>query len=176
MDSVRHETLLVTRKFRVERWRDRTHAEHPHDIVVHAGAAVVIPVLPDERLVMILNHRVVAERELLEFPAGTLDSGESPETCARRELKQETGYSAEKFEPLVSFYSTPGICNERMHAFVARELTAGAPALEASERIRTVTMDLEAAMEAAQQGGIEDGKTLVALLFYDRFVRRRGMV
>lgn len=139
------------------------------DIVVHPGAAVILPILDDGRIVMIRNHRITIERELLELPAGTLDPPEPPLECARRELAEETGYTAARLDPLVSFYATPGFCTEQMHAFAATGLTPGAPRHEPGERIRVTPMALEAAIAAVGDGRICDAKTMVTLLYYDRF-------
>jgi ADP-ribose pyrophosphatase len=89
-------------------------------------------------------------------------------------LAEETGYRAGRIEPLVRFYSTPGILSERMHVFVAYELTPGAAALEAGEQIRVVPMSWDDALAAIRAGRISDGKTILGLLYYDRFVRRVG--
>jgi ADP-ribose pyrophosphatase len=148
--------------------------EHPHDILVHPGAAVVLPLLEDGRVVMIENHREAVRMELLELPAGTLDDGEAPIECARRELSEETGYTAGRMEPLTDFYTSPGILTEHMHAFVATQLTDGKTAHEPTERIRVTPMTWEDAMRAVGAGRVKDGKTLSTLLFFDRFGRGKG--
>ena len=166
-------TLAFTgRRFRVERL-DVPAADgstHTYDIVVHSGAAVVLPLLADGRVVLIRNERPAVEAELLELPAGTLDPPEPAIECARRELTEETGYRAGRLEPLVSFYSTPGICNEHMHAFVATELTPGETEHEPTERIRVTPMEYADALRAIGDGRIVDAKTMVTLLYYDRYV------
>ncbi|MBI5866343.1 MAG: NUDIX hydrolase [Planctomycetes bacterium] len=144
---------------------------HIYEVIRHPGAAVILPVADDGRIILISNYRVAAEAELLELPAGTIDPPESPLTCARRELAEETGYRAERFEPLVSFFASPGISTERMHVFLAAGLTRGETALETGERIRTQPMKYDAALAAIRDGRIMDGKTIAALLYYDRFVR-----
>jgi ADP-ribose pyrophosphatase len=163
------------KKFRVERL-DVPAADgsvHTYDIVTHGGAAVVLPLLDDGRVVLIHNHRPAVDAELLELPAGTLDGDEPPIECARRELAEETGYRARRVEPLVSFYSTPGICNERVHAFLATDLTPGQTEHEPTERIRVTPMEYAEAIRAIGDGRIVDAKTIVTLLYYDRFIRRR---
>ncbi len=172
--ATQRQTLFDSRRFRVERWPfERDGVEHIHDIVVHPGAAVILPLLPRERVVLIHNYRPAAGGELLELPAGTLDPGESPLECARRELAEETGYRAERIVPLVTFYSSPGILTECMHAFLADSLTPGPTAHEAGEIIRVEVFDLATALEAIHDGRITDGKTALTLLYYDRFVRGR---
>ncbi|GAG48053.1 unnamed protein product, partial [marine sediment metagenome] len=145
-----------------------------YDLLVHPGAAVVLPLLADGQVLLIRNYRFAVDQELLELPAGTLDPPEPPEECARRELAEETGYRAGKLEPLVSFYSTPGMCNEQMHAFVASELVLGETELEPGERIENVPMEYAEALRAIGDGRITDGKTILTLLYYDRFVREQG--
>ncbi len=147
---------------------------HVFDIVRHPGAAAILPVLDDGRLVLIRNYRVAVDEELLEVPAGTLDEGEAPEACAARELAEETGYRAGRLTPLVVCYSSPGILNEQMHTFVATDLTPGPIAHESGEQIRVTTMTLRDALDAVRAGRINDGKTILTLLYYDRFVRGEG--
>jgi ADP-ribose pyrophosphatase len=169
------QTVFEGRLFRVERRvRELDGRRIVRDIVMHPGAAIILPIHADGRVVLIRNYREAVGQELLEVPAGTLDPDETPAACAARELTEETGYTAGRLTPLLTFYSTPGILNERMHAFVATDLTAGAPALEAGEQIRPAEMAFDEALDAIRAGRIVDAKTIVALLHYDRFVRSTG--
>lgn len=169
--------LLESRKFRVVRRevRGRDGAVHMYDVIEHGGAVVVLPLLDDGRVVMIQNHRPAVDGELLELPAGTIEAGEPPEHCARRELEEETGWRAARLAPLCTFYTTPGMTSERMHAFVATGLTPGTAALDETERIEPLVMLLEKAIAAIGDGRIMDAKTIVALLHYDRFMRAAGV-
>lgn len=137
------------------------------DVIRHPGAAVILPILDDGRIVLIKNRRHSIGKELLELPAGTLDPDESPEQCALRELKEETGYTAQLIEPLIGFYSSPGICDERMHTFVAMKLEPGKTSLDDGEEIQLWPMTYDAALAAIADGRIVDGKTIVSLLYYD---------
>ncbi len=168
-------TVFAGKKFHVER-RETAVDGKPHawEVIVHPGAAVILPVLPDGRIVLIRNYRVAVDEELLELPAGTLDDQEPPEACAARELAEETGYRAGRLAPLVTFYSTPGILNECLHTFVATDLTPGPTAHENGEQIRVTPMTLADALQAIRDGKISDGKTILSLLYYDRFVRGEG--
>ena len=162
------------RKIRIEQRdvRVRDGAVHAHDLVVHPGAAVILPILDDGRALLIRNYRFAVEGELLELPAGTIDGTEPAIECARRELVEETGYSAAEMTPLVSFYSSPGFCNEVLHAFLATGLSAGETALEPGERIDPAPMELDEALAAIEEGRIRDGKTIATLLYFDKFARR----
>lgn len=151
--------------------RGRDGVERSFEFVQHPGAAVILPILPDGRVLLIANERDAVGETLLEAPAGTLDDNEPPEHCAARELEEETGHRARRLAPLCAFFSSPGICTERLHAFAAFDLTETQAALEPDERITLRPMTLDAALAAIQSGEIRDGKTIVALLYYDRFLR-----
>ncbi|MGE3180985.1 MAG: NUDIX hydrolase [Phycisphaerae bacterium] len=167
MSSPRFE--VVKRSFSL---RDGSPAEY--DIILHPGAAVILPILDEDRIVMIRNRRIAVEEDVWEIPAGTLEEDEDPAACAKRELTEETGYSAQSLEKLVEFFSTPGICNERMILYVARGLSKGAPSLDDKEEIETHILKFDAALQMARDGEIRDGKSLLALLYFDRFVRQTG--
>ncbi len=164
------EELLSTRKFRVVRHvtpgRDGT--PHTREIVVHPGAVTILPLVDEDRVCLIRNRRVAAGKTLVELPAGTLEPGEDPAVTASRELIEETGYRAARMEKLCEFFMSPGILTERMYLFVARELTPGAARLEPGEDIETLVVDWNEAMRMVFDGTIEDAKTLVGLLYYDR--------
>ena len=169
------ELLLATSRFRVVRHVERLAdgTEHVRETVVHPGAVAVLPLLDDGRVCLIRNYRVAVDEELIELPAGTIDAGEDPLETARRELAEETGYRAARFERLHEFWISPGILNERMHLFLATGLTAGAPALQAGERIHTLLVEWDEALAMVADRRIRDAKTLLGLLYYDRV--RRGM-
>jgi ADP-ribose pyrophosphatase len=136
------------------------------DVVVHPGAVVVLPLLDEARLVMIRNFRYTVQEELWELPAGTREAGEEPIKTAARELEEETGYRAGSLEPLTEFYTSPGICTERMYAFVAAELTWVGQRLEPSERIDVEEVTLEDARRQLLAGEFRDGKTIATLGIY----------
>ncbi len=167
-DPTMVESLLSTRLFDVERrtYRGPDGRSLVRDIIVHPGAAVVIPILDDGRIVMIHNVRHAAGEELLELPAGTLEADEAPIKTAARELEEETGYVAGRVEPLLSFFSTPGVCTELMHAFIATELSVGEPRMEGGEQVRVEIRGRDSLRRALCDGSIRDGKTLAALGVY----------
>ena len=168
------DVLLTTRKFRVERreYSIPGRGAVSRELVVHPGAVLILPLLPDGQVVLIRNYRYSADAELLELPAGTLEPNEAPAACAARELEEEAGYRAGRLEPLCAFYTTPGFTNEFMHAFVATELVPTAQRLEPTEQIRVQIMPLHDALEATSDGRIVDAKTITALqVYYYRIAR-----
>lgn len=167
----KREIVFRSTKFNVERCAfEARGTAHVWDIIRHPGAAAILPVLADGRLVLIRNRRIAVDQNLLEVPAGTLDDGEPPEQCAARELAEETGYRAGKLRRLLTCFSSPGILDERMYGFLATDLTPGPTARESGEEIEVVLMPPAEALDAIRTGTITDGKTIVTLLYYDRFV------
>jgi ADP-ribose pyrophosphatase len=162
------ETLLEAAVFDVQRWtfQNTPVGAVERDIVVHPGAVVIVPLVSETEIVMVHNIRHAVGRELLELPAGTLEDGERPIDCARRELEEETGYRADAIEPLCDFYTAPGICTELMHAFVARKLSKTAQRLDRTEQIRVEMFGLDHALRMVATGRIADGKTIAALSTY----------
>ncbi|MDH3717869.1 MAG: NUDIX hydrolase [Planctomycetota bacterium] len=168
--AVKREPLLETRKFTVVRiarpWPDGQI--HQREIVEHPGAVTIIPMVDASHVCLIKNFRVTAGQSLLELPAGTLETGEDPALTARRELAEETGYRAAHVQRLCQFYVSPGILDEIMHLFVASELTPGDIALEPGECIEPHVVPWSEAVRMAMDGTIQDAKTMVGLLYYDR--------
>ena len=139
-------------------------------IVRHPGASAVVPFLSDPlgsdpTVLLIRQYRYAAAGYLLEIPAGRFYAGETPESCARRELLEETGCSAGSIAHLTTVFTTPGFCDERIHLFMASELRQGVAKREADEFIEPVTMPLSEALKRIEKGDIVDSKTIVALLY-----------
>lgn len=139
---------------------------HSREVVVHPGAVVILPITDDNMVLLIRNRRYAVDDVLLELPAGTLEGSEPPMNCAGRELLEECGYLAGKLEPLASFYSSPGILSEKMHAFVATKLEKREQALEEGEEIEVEPTPLNEAVRLAAIGEIRDAKTIATLLMY----------
>jgi len=138
------------------------------DMILHPGAVVILPVLDRDHVVLLRNHRFVIGETLWEVPAGTREPDEPLEDCARRELLEETGYAAAKWRSLGFVYASPGVLDEKLHLFVAQELTAGTARPEADEELEAVTVRFDEAIRMCLAGEIKDAKTITALLLWDR--------
>lgn len=157
------------------RFPDGTNGEL--EMIRHSGAAAVLPLLDhlaaaDPTVLLIRQYRYAAGGYLLEVPAGRPNPGESWETCARRELEEETGRVAGRLEYLTSVLTTPGFTDERIRLYLATELTAGAVHLDRDEFVEPVALSLSAALAAVHQGRITDAKTICTLLYAASFVFR----
>ena len=140
------------------------------EIIRHSGASAVVPFLSDPagddpQLVLIRQYRYAANGFLYELPAGRLDPGEEPAACARRELREETGCSAERVEFLYTMYTTPGFTDERIHLFMATGLTHGETGHESDEFLTVETVPLSQALEMIRDGVIQDAKTALGILY-----------
>jgi ADP-ribose pyrophosphatase len=148
------------------------------EMIRHPGASAVVPFLDDPgsrdpRVLLIRQFRHAAEGFIWEIPAGRLDPGETPATCASRELAEETGMRAERLEPLTTIYTTPGFTDERIHLFLASGLTEGRHRREPDEFLEVHERPWSVAMQMVERGDVQDAKTLVALMFVALF-RARG--
>lgn len=166
---VARRTIHKGRKFDFELLTVRQRgADTVRENVRHPGAVVVVPILDDGRVVLIRNHRVSVGERLWECCAGTMEPPEPPEACAARELVEETGYRAATVTPVGWFYTTPGLTDERMHAFVARGLSHVGQDLEDDESIEVVALPVERALAMIDSGELRDAKSIVALLLAER--------
>jgi ADP-ribose pyrophosphatase len=148
------------------------------EMIRHPGAAAVVPFLSDPQgddpqILLLKQYRYAAEEFLYEIPAGRLDPGEEPLTCARRELMEETGCEAERIEHVYTFYTTPGFTDERIHAFMAVGLTRGESRHESDEFITVETLTLSDALGLIEKGEIKDAKTALSILYAAGFKARR---
>ena len=148
---------------------------HLRTVVRHPGAVVLLALTEDDELVLIRNRRLAlldaTGGELLELPAGCLEKGEEPLEAAARELREETGYRAGQLEALFEFFPSPGLLDERMSVFVARGLTKGEQDLDPTEAMSVELWPWGKVLDAIDAGEVFDGKTIAAVLFYER--RRR---
>ena len=134
------------------------------EVVEFHGGVAILALDDANRVLLIRQYRYAVGETIWELPAGMLEPGELPEACAERELEEETGYRAERIEPLCRFYSTPGATNEVLHVYLATGLTPGGPRLEADERIEVTSTAWEDALAMVERGEIRDGKTIIGLL------------
>ncbi len=167
------ELLFEGRRFRVVRqvqsFNDRAPRER--EIVRHPGAVAILPLVDEDRICLLRSFRSAVGEELIEIPAGTLEPGEDPQHTAARELAEETGYRAGRLQLLTSFFTSPGILDERMYLFLATTLEAGSQQLDPGEQIETFLATWDEALAMIGDGRIHDAKTLAALLYYGRFRR-----
>lgn len=148
------------------------------EIIRHPGAAAVVPLLSDPdaedpSVLMLRQYRYAADGVIWEIPAGVLEPGETPQACARRELGEETGATAERIEPLTTIYTTPGFTDERIHLFLATGLRVGKTDHEDDEMIDVESRPLSTVLKMIRDGEIVDGKSIVALLYVAGFTLNR---
>jgi ADP-ribose pyrophosphatase len=169
---LREETLLSERAYRGKflhvrrddvRLPDGSNAEREY--IVHPGAVMVVPLLPDGRLVVERQWRHPLARVMLEFPAGKLDAGEAPLTCGIRELAEETGYRAAEWARAGILHNAIAYSNEGIEVWFARGLTLGERRLDVGEFLDVTEMSAEQLDEAARRGELTDAKTLIGLLW-----------
>jgi ADP-ribose pyrophosphatase len=135
------------------------------EVVCHRGSVVVIPHLPDGRVILVRQYRHAVEENLWELVAGGIEPGETPREGARRELQEETGYRARTLKPLLEFYPSPGILSEKMHLVEARDLTLSKAQPDADERIELGLFTVHELINMARSNEIRDAKTLVGILW-----------
>jgi ADP-ribose pyrophosphatase len=140
-------------------------AQFVREVVSHSGAIVVLAVQGDE-FIFVRQYRYAAGEDLLECVAGGLEPGEEPDEAADRELQEEIGFKAGRLTKLGEFFSAPGFSSEKLHLYLAEELTPSKLQEDEDERIEIVRMTPAAAIELAFAGGIRDAKTLAALFFW----------
>jgi len=143
----------------LERW-----GEHEREIVEHPGAVAIVGIDREGMLTLVRQRREAVRTELLELPAGTLEQGEEPLACARRELEEETGLTGGTWREVTAFYTTPGFCRERMHLFFAEDLDRGEASPESDEDLEVVRWAKDEI--SARMAEIQDAKTLAGLLLY----------
>jgi ADP-ribose pyrophosphatase len=147
------------------------------EMVRHPGASAVIPLLDearsaDPRVILVRQFRHAANDFIWEIPAGRLDPGETPATCAHRELEEEIGMTADVLSRLTTIYTTPGFTDERIHIFLASTLKPGKQRREADEFMEVHTKKWAEVMAMVRAGDIKDAKTLVGLMYVECFRRK----
>jgi ADP-ribose pyrophosphatase len=177
---MQHETVIATRRvydgrvlnLRLDDVRTPNGIETLREIVEHRGAVALIAIDETDRVLLVRQYRHALGTVTTELPAGTLEPGEEPAACAARELEEETGYSAARFERIGGIHPSPGFCTEYIHLFIATGLTRGAARPEADEQIEVEAVAWDEALRRARAGEIHDAKSVCGLLLADAARRR----
>jgi ADP-ribose pyrophosphatase len=141
------------------------------EVVEHGGCTAIVALDSEKNVLLVRQYRKAVERSLLEIPAGGIEPSEDPLDCARRELEEETGFSAERWEHLSVFYTSPGFCTEFMHLYLATDLKASKRDADDDEHIEVVRVPLKKTLELIASGEVCDAKSIAGLLMALRKVR-----
>ncbi len=141
------------------------------EIVRHPGAAAVVPFLDPDHVILIKQYRHATGKYLYEIPAGKLMKGESPLSCARRELEEEIGYRARRFKKLISAYTSPGFCNELIHIYMATNLLKTQQNLESCEVLEVIELPVRKVQAMIRSGKIQDAKSIIGLELACRWIK-----
>jgi ADP-ribose pyrophosphatase len=143
------------------------------DMIRHPGAAAMVPLTRNRSVIMLQQYRHAAGGTIWEIPAGTLDPDESPILCAQRELTEETGYQASAWHPLGEITPVPGYSDERIHIFLAEELTLASQKLDADEILEVHEIEFSTALDMIFNGVIQDAKSICGLLMANAWLQQR---
>ena len=162
------ELIYKARLFELKKVKTRRANGHEfiHDVIFHPGAAVIVPMSSSKEFLLIRQYRTAVNDVMWEFPAGTLEKGESPLGCAKREIIEETGFSAKRWNNLGTFYPAPGISTELMHLFLARDLVTQKMSLDQDEFIEKDVVSIKKLQKMIYDGTIIDAKTIVGFFNY----------
>jgi ADP-ribose pyrophosphatase len=163
---LKSEQVYQGRAFAVRREQVRLPDGNPAelDMVVHVGAVTILPLDAQGRVWFVRQYRHAAGIELLELPAGTLEPGEPPESCARREMREETGMAAGELHKLGEFFLAPGYSTEYMHVYLATDLRPDPLPGDADEFLQVEAVPVAEVFKKIERGELQDGKSLAALL------------
>ena len=137
----------------------------------HPGAACIIPLLSENKIILVKQYRYPIREETIEIPAGKIDLGEDPEKCAYRELEEETGYKAKELTLLTSFYPAIGFANEKIWIYLAKNLVKSNSNTDKDEFVETISVDLNIALDMVAKGMIKDSKTIIGLMWLDKYLK-----
>lgn len=143
------------------------------EIVEHPGAVGIVAITNNKEIVLVKQFRKAVEKELIEIPAGKLEIGEEPKDCVIRELKEETGYSAEKITYMMEFYTSPGFSNEKLYLFMAESLQEGEAEPEKDEYIEVLKLNINDLISMVDNGEILDSKTIIACITAKKIMEER---
>ena len=136
------------------------------ETVIHPGAVAIIPLISKDRVVLVRQYRYATGRYLWELPAGTLGKNESPLSCAKRELEEETGFVAVRTKKIMEFYTCPGFCTEKMHLYLAENLRPTTQKLDPDEKITYKTFSRPEIRHLVESNKIIDAKSLIGLILW----------
>lgn len=159
--GVRRDELLEPGKLRTTR-----------EVITHPGSVVVLPVLPDKKIVLIRQYRHAARQYLWELVAGRMDAGETVKAAAARELLEETGYRAKRFTVFLDVFPSPGFLEERMYILLAEGLAEGQAEPEEDEKIEVQAYTVQELKQMIQKGKLRDAKSIAGILHYLTFIRK----
>ncbi|MCE9582058.1 MAG: NUDIX hydrolase [Planctomycetes bacterium] len=162
---VKATTVRTNRVYRLdaETWRAPDGKTFQRDTIVHPGAVAILPVTAKGGYLLIRQFRAAARGWILEIPAGTLEKGESPLACAKRELIEEVGFAARKWKKLGAIFVAPGYTTELIHIYEARDLRPASAEQDEDEHIEPVEMSRKQVLAAVKSGRICDGKSVAAV-------------
>lgn len=143
------------------------------EIVEHPGGVAVIPITSDNSIILVKQYRKAIERFLLEIPAGKLELNEEPRETAIRELKEETGYEANKIEYLLEFYTSPGFSNEKIYLFLATDLIEGQATPDSGEFIEMEKYNIDDLIKMVERGEIIDSKTIIGINLAKKYIDKK---
>lgn len=158
--------------FRVDRVRLPNGKQADREFLDHPGAVGVVPILPGGHVLMVKQFRYPVGEVTYELPAGKLDKGEDPLACVRRELQEETGYTAKSVKPLIRYWPTPAFADELLHLFIARGLAPGRMTPDEDEFVAPEAVPVAQALRWIFSGRIKDSKTVIGILA----CREKGML
>ncbi len=167
-DEIFRGVIMSVHRDKVELQNGRTSFR---EVVEHSGGVGVLALLEDGTVPMVRQFRYPFGREVLEIPAGKLEPGEDPLSCARRELSEETGFEAASFTSLGRLFPSPGYCHEILYTYLARDLRHGDAHLDPGEFLSVEYFPLSELVAMAMRGELEDAKTVMAVLKADRILR-----
>ncbi|MBE7010445.1 MAG: NUDIX hydrolase [Ruminococcaceae bacterium] len=147
-------------------------SEATREVVEHPGGVAVVAVNDDGEVYMVRQFRYPFGEVIMEIPAGKLDAGEDPFACCVRELEEETGLSAQKYDYLGKFMVSPGFCREWIHIYLARELSVGDAHLDPDEFLEVEKIPMDTLMDMVMHNELQDGKTVIGILKANEFMKR----
>lgn len=162
-------SILNLRKDKVRVKDNRTSYR---EIVEHSGGVAIAAITPEGKMVLVRQYRKAAEKAVLEVPAGKIENNEAHEQTAKRELKEETGYTAGKVKFITSFYSSIGYSTEVIYLYYATELTPGETNFDDNEAIDILEFELQDLKKMVLSGEIEDAKSIAAILLVESAMER----